>query len=53
MSTTDSITSEVPQTAAAGPAPIALGPGEGEALWFLGTLGRSRRPPRRPPAALP
>ena len=39
MSTTDSIISEAPQTAAAEPAPIALGPGEGEALWFLGTLG--------------
>ncbi len=39
MSTTDSIASKLPHTPGAEPAPIALGPGEGEALWFLGTLG--------------
>jgi quercetin dioxygenase-like cupin family protein len=35
MSPVNTITEEAPAELA----PIALGPGEGEALWFLGTLG--------------
>ncbi len=38
MSTTDSLTITDSPAAAGELAPIAHGPGEGEALWFLGTL---------------